>query len=100
MNFNKLDIYSFLLLLLFWGLWGGVNIFFVLIDFILNPAIAIGGFMTIEFLFIKYIRRDLLDKKHNKEMSYYTANVMYIFGALGIPIFFIGVIIQIVDLFK
>ena len=100
MNFIKSDICSFLLLLLFWGLWGGIKIYFVLIDFILNPAIAFGGFLTIEFLFIKFIRGDLLDKKHNKEISYYAAKAMYIVGACGIPIFFVGIIIQIVDLFK
>ncbi len=100
MDFGKLAIYNFLLLFVFEGLWAGVNILFVLIDFILNPAIAMGGFMTIEFLIITFIKGDLLDKKHNKEMSYYIVKAMYIFGALGIPIFFIGVIIQIVDLFK
>ena len=100
MNYQKFGIMNFLLLILFEGLWVGVNIFFILIDFILNPAIAMGGFMTIEFLIITFIKGDLLDKKHNKEMSYYIVKAMYIFGALGIPIFFIGVIIQIVDLFK
>ena len=100
MNFERLAIYNFLFLLLFEGLWAGINIFFVLIDFILNPLITLGGFMTIEFLILKTLKKDLTDKKYKGQMGYEILKVMYYGGMLGIPIFFIGVIIQIVDLFK
>ena len=59
-----------------------------------------GGFLTIEFLILKFIKGDLLDKKHNKEGAYYLVKTAYIISACGITIFFIGIIIQIVDLFK
>lgn len=100
MDFGKLAIYNFLLLFVFEGLWAGVNILFVLIDFILNPAIAMGGFLTIEFLILKILKKDLTDKKYKGQMGYEIFKVMYYGGMLGIPIFFIGIIIQIVDLFK
>ena len=100
MNYQKFAIKNLLLLILFSALWTGINIYSLLKGFILNGAIAFGGYLTIEFLIITFIKGDLLDKKHNKEMAYYVVKAMYIVGALGIPILFVGIIIQIVDLFK
>ena len=100
MNYQKFAIKNLLLLILFSALWTGINIYSLLMGFILNGAIAFGGYLTIEFIIITFIKEDLLDKKHSKETAYYVVKAMYIVGALGIPIFFIGVIIQIVDLFK
>ena len=100
MSYPELAFKNFLLLILFEGLWAGVNICCLLMGFILNPAIAFGGCMTIQFLILKFIKGDLLDKKHDKEGAYYIFKAMYIVGACGIPILLVGIIIQIVDLFK
>ena len=69
MSYQKFAIKNLLLLMLFSVLWTGINIYSLLMGFILNGAIAFGGYLTIEFIIITFIKEDLLDISQFNEFN-------------------------------